>query len=358
MDISSGFNNTVLKQNNRGLVYKLIATSDGISRTELAEASGLTKMAVSYIVAEFLEKGLVVETEYTGQRKLPRKPVMLRLSQNCPNIAGVLVHRNYIAAVLCDCQLNVLRSSTIRIQNYSQDELLEAAFRVTDAVMAGRMVAGIGIGSIGPVDIANGIILNPPDFFGIQDLPIVQMFRQRYELPVFLDYHYNCAAMAEKYFGKGQTYRNFLFLGITEGLGMGIVADNKLYSGFTGLSSEIGHVCIDRNGPLCSCGNRGCMGSYLNFNSEEGILSSMECLAIGMAGICNQLNPEAIIVGDELARLQDAHLQVLEDQLNQRLLSKHYRRVKIVRSYRCKDLEASSCAMNVICRIFDGSVPL
>ncbi len=358
MDKSSGINNTVLKQNNRGLVYKLIATSDGISRTELAEASNLTKMAVSYIVAEFLEKGLVVETEYTGQRKLPRKPVILRLSQNSPNVVGVLIHRNYIAAVLCDCCLNVLRSTTIRIRDYDQDDLIEAAFRVTDAVMAGRVVAGIGIGSIGPVDIANGMILNPPDFSGIRNVPIVELFRQRYELPVYLDYHYNCAAMAEKYFGKGQHYQNFLFLGITEGLGLGIVADNRLYSGFTGLSSEIGHVCIDRNGPLCQCGNRGCMGNYLDFNSDSAIRASMECLGIGMAGVCNLLNPEAVIVGDELARLQDTHLQMFEAELNKRLLGKEYRRVKITRSYRCKDLEASSCAMNVICRIFDGTVPL
>lgn len=356
MPISEGYNNTTLKQKNRGLIFQRIATNDGLSRTELAAASGLTKMAVSYIVSELLERKLVCEVEYTGSRYQARKPIMLKLSPQAPKIVGLVIHRNYVTAVLCDCRCNILKSETMPLGDCDRDAMLAAAFRVTDAVMAGQLVEGIGIGSIGPVDIEHGLILDPPDFHGIHDVAVVQAFQERYALPVYLDYHYNCAALAEKYFGCARSLQNFFFLGITEGLGLGIVAGNQLFSDFTGFSSEFGHVSIDRNGAPCFCGNRGCLGGLLSYDTEEEILRSMDYLSIALASLCNVLNPQAVVVGDEMSRLQDHHLKVLEDALNRKLLVKDYRHICVFRAFRSKGLEASSCAMNVICRFFNGEL--
>lgn len=354
MDGNSGFNNVTLREKNRGLVFQLIATSDGISRTEIAQQSGLTKMAVSYIVAEFLQQNLVVETEYTGDRKLARKPMMLRLSPGAPKIVGVLIHRTHISAVLCDCRLGVLRSQTQRLHNFTQQTLMETVFRVTDAVMAGQPVVGIGVASVGPVDVENGVILNPPDFCGIRDLPVAQLMRERYALPVYLDYHYNCAALAESRFGVGAAYRNFIFLGISEGLGAGIITDGKLYSSFTGFSGEIGHLSVNYQGAKCFCGNRGCFGSTLRFDASW--MEEIELISIAIGGICNLLNPQAIIIGDEQARWDQDYLAALEEQINSRLIAKDYRHVAVLPSYRSKDLEASGGAMNVVSKIFDGKL--
>lgn len=356
MDRSSGYNNTVLKQNNRSLVFKLIATNDGISRTEIADASNLTKMAVSYIVSDFLDRGFLTESEYTGDRHFARRPIMLKLSSKAPKVVGLVIHRTHVAAVLCDCQLNILRSETIQLKEYDLEGLIEAAFRVTDAVMAGQPVIGIGIGSIGPVDVGRGLILNPPRFHGIRDVAIVELFEKRYGIPVYLDYHYNCAALAEKYFGSGKEYHNFLFLGITEGLGAGIVIGDRLYSDHTSFSGEIGHISIDKDGPLCECGNHGCLGNMVSFATDESLLQSIEYLSIGLSGLCNLLNPQAIIVGDELSRFNDDHLILLEDKLNEKIVAKDYRHIDVCRAYRTKDLEASGCAINVVERLFSGEL--
>ena len=356
MDSSSGYNNTVLKQNNRSLVFKLIAINDGISRTEIADASNLTKMAVSYIVSDFLERGYLTESEYTGDRHFARRPIMLKLSPKAPKVVGLVIHRTHVAAVLCDCKLNILRSETLKLKENNLEGLIDAAFRVTDAVMAGQPVIGIGIGSIGPVDIGRGLILNPPHFRGIRDVAIVDMFEKRYGIPVYLDYHYNCAALAEKYYGSGKDYHNFLFLGITEGIGAGIVIGDRLYSDNTSFSGEIGHISIDKNGPLCECGNHGCLGNMLAFTTEADFLNSIDNLSIGLSGLCNLLNPQAIIVGDELERFQDSHLIMLEDKLNEKLVVKDYRHIDVCRAYRSKDLEASGCAINVIERMFSGAL--
>lgn len=353
---ATGFNNTTLKQTNRGIVFQMIATGGGISRSELAVQSHLSKMAVSNIVAEFLERGLVTETEYTGKRKLARKPMILKLSEKTPMIAGVLLHRSHVSAVLCDCHLNVLRSQTLKITACDETAYLDAAFRVTDAVMAGRPVLGIGIGAIGPVDITNGMILNPPQFFGLRDIPVKKLFEERYELPVYLDYHYNCTALAEKYFGNGQNYHSFLFLGLTEGLGCGIIMGNRLFSSYSGFSSEFGHIVVDPNGPACSCGNRGCVGRFLHFSSEEEIQSSMSYLATALTGICNFMIPQAIIIGDEQSRIRDEHLKAFEKTLNGCLVVKNYHHIDVLRAYRSKDMEASGCAVNVVKQIFDGKL--
>lgn len=354
METTTALNNVSLRERNRGLVFKLIAVNDGISRTEIAQQSGLTKMAVSYIISEFLQRNLVVETEYTGDRKLARKPVILRLSPSAPKVVGILIHRTHISAVLCDCSLGVLRSQTLRILNYTSESLMEQVYRVTDAVMAGQRVVGIGIGTVGPVDVENGVILNPPDFCGIRDLPVAKLMQERYGIPAYLDYHYNCAALAESLFGVGSAYRNFIFLGISDGLGAGIVTDGKLFSSFTGYSGEIGHISVDYRGPKCFCGNRGCFGSalHMDVNGPEEI----DMIATIMGGICNLLNPQAIIIGDEQARWDKDYLRKLENAVNDRLLTKEYRHVDVLPSYRSKDLEASGSAMNVVSKIFDGKL--
>ena len=354
MGNTAALNNDSLRERNRGLVFKLIATNDGISRTEIAQQSGLTKMAVTYIISEFLQRNLVVETEYTGERKLARKPMMLRLSPSAPRVVGVLIHRTHISAVLCDCRLGVLRSQTVRISGYTSESLMEQVFRVTDIVMAGQPVIGIGIASVGPVDIENGVILDPPDFCGIRDLPIARLMQERYDIPAYLDYHYNCAALAESQFGVGVSYRNFIFLGISEGLGVGIITDGKLYSSFTGYSSELGHISVDYRGPKCFCGNRGCFGSTLRLDVSSP--EQIDLIATAMGGICNLLNPQAIIIGDEQARWDQSYLTALDAAINSRLVAKRYRHVDVLPSYRSKDLEASGGAINVVSKIFDGKL--
>lgn len=358
MSTVKGYNNDTLRKNNRGSVFQMIATQNGISRTDIAAACHLTKMSVSNITSDFLDRKLIVETKYTGDDYTTRKPIILTLSPDAPKVVGVLIHRSHIAAVLCDCQLNILRfeSLPLDIDHCDAALLLETAFRVTNSVMAGQPVLGIGIGAIGPVDIRQGFILNPLNFNGIRDIPIVQLFQQRYGLPVFLDHHYNCVALAEMYFGHGRDYQNFMFLGITEGLSLSLITNNQLHTQFTGLSSEIGHFCVDPNGPLCSCGNHGCLGMMVRYDSEEHIQKTLEHLSIALSSLCNVLTPQIVIIGDELSMLTDQHLSILEEKLNRRLIIREYHHINVQRAFRAQNLEVSSCCMNVIAQIFNGNL--
>lgn len=358
MENVKGYNNAVLKAKNRGQVFEKLVINDGVSRTELAKQCGLTKMAISYIVNEFTEKHIAVETGKSEEKKPGRKSTYLHLSPGAKKVIGLLIHRNHISATLCDCQLHVLCARTIHFDNCDRESLLEMAFSLTDEMVKDNDVYGIGIGSIGPVDVENGVILNPPDFYGIENLPIVQIFEERYHLPVHLDYHYNCAARTEKYFGVGRKYKNFILLGITEGVGISIVVDGKIFSRITGVSSELGHMTVDYQGKPCFCGRRGCLGSYIDFQTEESTWETIRILCTVLAGVCDLVLPQALVIRDEQSCLNEQHLAFMEQTLNRTIIAHRQIPFVVCKSSRSSELEAAGCAANVLGRIFGGEIPL
>ena len=107
---------------------------------------------------------------------------------------------------------------------------------------------GIGISSIGPIDFDRGMILNPPYFYGIHDIPVASLLEDRYSLPVFMDHDNQSAALAELLYGNGKNRDSFMLLGIARGVGCGIVKNGALYVDSRKLAPEVGHVSIDYRG--------------------------------------------------------------------------------------------------------------
>lgn len=355
MENRRGKNAQNLKAENRGLLFQHIATHPKTSRTELAHVSELNKMTVSKIAADFIEKRYVVESTSIASRN---NPIMLELSPDAPKIIGLLIRRNYVAAVLCNFHLDILSFESSELGDCTQESLLALARSLVDRMLRFGNILGIGIGSIGPVDVHNGIILDPPNFYGIHDVPIVEYFRSLYHLPVYLNYHYDCEALAEFYYGNGARYHDYLFLGIDAGLGLGIIVNNQLLSNFTGSGSNFGYLCVnfDDDTPRASLPS-GFLGAYVSFEDADRaqIEDGISILSFALAGVCNILNSQAIIVGDAKGILSDADLQELETRLNNRIAQK-YRHVDIHRSYRNGNFETASCAIGVIHRVFTGEL--
>lgn len=355
-----GVNNADLKMMNRGLVYRYLATNAAETRMDLTARTGLTKMTVSNIISEFVDCNLVVETQSPyALRPSRNNPICLRISPDAPKVIGLLIHRTRIAAALCDFNLQILALEEEPLTDACNEAaMMKTAFRLTDRLMSRGNVLGIGIGSIGPVDIRNGLILNPPNFFGIRDIPIVQRFRDAYHIPVYLDHHFNCAALAEKYFGAGRNYHNYFLIGLSEGLTMGIVVNDELYSSYTGFAGEFGHLCVNVEGGSCACGNHGCIGDYFGNSMENGSLEQkqLEILTDVCTGLCNLLNPQAIIIGESENAVSDEQLRIMEEKINRMIITGGYRRVDVRRSGRTEDLQTASCAINIISRVFAGEI--
>ena len=331
MEQKSGRNAKNLRAENRGLLFRYLMTGRGSSRAELAQISGLTKMTVTNIISEFLADGLIKESGDGGKAR-----------RNNP------------------ITLEILAQESVRITSCDRQTLVDTLLRLTDHMMAYGNILGIGIGSIGPVDIHNGVILNPPDFYGIRDLPVAELFRAHYGLPVFLDYHYNCAALAEKYYGYGKSYSDYLYLGVTDGLSLGIICNNQLFSSFTGYASEIGHLCVNFDDTVPDAGfpgAEGCLGKYVDFGrGPEEARRSMEVLAVSMAGLCNVLNPQALILDNSGGSCPDELLELLSQELNRRIVLGAYRKIDVLKSYRADNFETASCAISVVHQVFQGNL--
>lgn len=386
--MARGMNIESIKQLNRALVLKQLAIKPECSRVEIAHSLKLSKMAISKIINEFIERGFVESVE-TNARATRSTPIQLRLSAAAPKFLGLLIHRNTCNVAVCDLHMRIIDSRSVNLpKRYTAESLMQEIFSLSDVFLKARNdILGIGIGSIGPVDALSGTILNPPHFNNIRNLKIVELFEQRYQIPCYLDHHYNCSALAEFYYGKGKGCENLLYLGMTEGIGLGAICGGRLFSTLNGFSSEVGHVTVDYNGPVCDCGKRGCLTLYarpacvvravaesplieekMSFsqiceNSRSPIIDQIIMdnmitpLVYALSSTINLMNSDLILLGDDAALLPDRYIKHLEERLNEVIFTHNYHYVSVRRSALPKEYNAAMCASIVISPFFNGAIP-
>lgn len=385
MTEKAGKNRSDYKRVNRGLVLKMVATGQYTTRAELVRGTGLSKMAISNIVSEMLRQDLLIETETVQSEELGRRPMSLALSPKAPKIIGLVIHRDRCEAILCDLSLQILRREIALIgEDMDQEKLIHMIYQLLDTVLLNaEKVLAIGVAAVGPVSKQEGKILAPFYFYGIHDLEIVKIIKERYGLPVFFDHDNQSAVLAEYLYGNGRGYKDVLFVGISSGVGCGIVSNGQLFANMRGLPPEFGHVSIDVNGRPCQCGNRGCIETYLRtpellsklryhtgkfytyetFCKMQGdetvervFRDAMIRLAVALTSTVNILNSELILLGNDSVFWSDRHLQLVEDLVNERRFVAWDRRILVRRSYFMKDAALMGAACNAALHIFNGNL--
>jgi glucokinase len=121
-----------------------------------------------------------------------------------------------------------------------------------------RRIVGIGISAPGPVDPFRGVIVDPPNLGpGFQDVHLAERVADAFGLPTFLDRDTQVAALGEGTFGAARGCRDFIYLTVSTGVGGAVVSDGRMLRGPDGAAGELGHLLVDRSGPVCGCGARG-----------------------------------------------------------------------------------------------------
>jgi predicted NBD/HSP70 family sugar kinase len=254
-----------MKAGNRLNVLRMLRR-EGLSRSELAERTGLTRAAMSLIVGELLVDGIVVEA---ARRKSVsgRRPVPMELNPEYAYTLGLTISRTGSEAGVADMRGRLLCRQPIEIAGLTRKESLRRIKACLRGLMrsysspSGRWL-GLGISTPGPVDVAAGAMLNPPNFDIWHNVCLAAEMQDLDLGNVFLENNAQALTMAEKTFGAGRQSKSFVLLEVEAGIGSGIVINDALYSGWRGFGNEIGHTSIDLNGPLCSCGLRGCVEMY------------------------------------------------------------------------------------------------
>ncbi len=138
--------------------------------------------------------------------------------------------------------------------------MVESARRVLQqAAVMHSQVAAVGIGSPGPLDRETGTVFSSPNLPGWEEVPLRRRIADALGVAAFLENDANAAALAEHRFGAGRGVDEMVYVTASTGIGGGLVLGGRLYRGGNGLAGEIGHITVLPNGPLCGCGNRGCL---------------------------------------------------------------------------------------------------
>lgn len=381
----TGENSRVSSQHNRGLILKLIATGQCHSRIELAKETELTKMTITNIVSEFRRNDIVVEAEERPNDVRGRNPITVEIALGAPKIIGVLLSTTYCETVLCDLKLQILKREKLTFdQGLTELKLVEEICTLIDNMLQSeKNIFGIGVASIGPININEGKILNPPDFYGIRNVQLGDRLRNRYKYPVFIDSDSNSAALAEAMYGTGKNEHDFIYLGLGNRIGSGVITQGDLFRNSKGYAPEIGHVCIKPHGATCTCGNKGCLQSYAGINTvleklrhatgedlsfqefcercsddkvDAVLTEMMDDMYIALVSSINILHPESIILGNEGVYLPDKYLNYLENQINTHKFVQGQTNITVKHAGFMKDAQLVGAACNVILEVFKGNV--
>src|SRR6185312_4026235 len=185
-------------------------------------------------------------------------------SHNLPLVAGVDLGGTQIrTAVLRGAQL-LSRVSRLSGENRTPESVIPRLHNAVQRALAEAgvtraQIAGIGIAAPGPLDHRTGIVYSPPNMPGWDNIPLGDIFHQRYQLPTYVENDANAARLGEFMFGAGRGCKNIVYLTISTGIGGGIIIDGRLVEGASGTAGELGHMTIDWQGVPCSCGNIGCL---------------------------------------------------------------------------------------------------
>lgn len=176
----------------------------------------------------------------------------------------------------------------------------------------GERVRGIGLGSPGPLDPWQGIILEAANLGGAINFPMKARLEKEFGVPAFIDNDANLAALGEQRFGAGQNSAHLIYITISTGIGGGIIAEGKLFYGARGFAGEVGHQTLDAYGPRCNCGNVGCLEAlaagpaiirYARTALRNGRLSKLrDQVGIDLDKLTGAMITQAARDGDALAK--------------------------------------------------------
>jgi predicted NBD/HSP70 family sugar kinase len=244
------------------MILDIIRASRMISRVELAQATGLTQATVSNVVRRLLEDGFVVEVG-RGASTGGKPRTLLRIEPTARYALGVQLGADATTFVLADLgggTVSRWRRPALTGPQEAVDVIgAEAHGSLERAGVPRDRLIGLGVVAPGPQLAATGIALAPPAMSAWVDFPLRARLEDRTGLPVLLDNDATATAVG-LYWADGITATTTiaaLFMG--QGIGAGLLSGGQVYRGATSNAGEIGHVTVEIDGPLCWCGNRGCV---------------------------------------------------------------------------------------------------
>jgi predicted NBD/HSP70 family sugar kinase len=375
-----------------GQVFSLIRDGRAVTRSEVGRLTGLSRTAVAARVGALLESGLVVEG--VDKERSPssggRPPVRLRFNKDSGVVLAGAIGRSRTQLGVCDLDGNVLATSDL------DQEVGSAAGELMPKVVAGFVdlldglerpaddVRAVGLSIPGTVDYVRGTSLDSPVMLGWDGVELAPFLRDLTKAPVFVDNDANVMALSERR-GHLEHHRDLVFVKASTGIGVGIVTGGQLLRGPLGAAGEIGHTKVpSATGLPCRCGDTGCVEAVaggwalvqaaragghevthvrdlvdlaVKGDTDARHLVRVAGRRIGevLASAVNLLNPEAVVVGGDLAQVYDIFVAGLRESLYSQASALATRELVIVPLTHGEQSGVIGCASMAIREVLDSA---
>ena len=358
-----------MQEMNRYLIIKLLMQLGICSRVELSRLSGLKQATITNIINDFIKIGLVSEIGSKNGSK-GRRSIAISLNSDNYKFIGVRLTRRYITVGLFDI---AGKSYLVREYKFNVNDGVNNTLKIIETSVNNILneysndnIIAIGISLPGPFIRTTGII-TVNEFPGWEQVLVEDYFNNIFHIPVFLEHDAKAGVMACWYMNKYNNVNKTLAYVIAgHGIGVGVIVDGKLLRGSTGTFGEMGHTSIDFDGPLCQCGSRGCLENYCSTIAlsrriknalELGAKSSLsidftfsdiveayknkddltvkevnkniEYFSVGIVNLVNMVNPDVIIIGDEMVNFGDDFLNILKSNVSKKIIPDLYKKLDI-----------------------------
>jgi glucokinase-like ROK family protein len=255
----------ILLNHSEAVIIGILRRNHQTSRAEITAITNWSKAKTSQEVTSLIAKGYLVEVG-DGVSQGGRKPRLIQINSKLGFIAGIDIGATSIEIALADTTGTILQRTTEPADVRMPPEVVmgrcsELILQMT--IKQGihpKQILGIGIGVPGPVNFTRGVLVAPPLMPDWEDYPIRDFFQKTFSSAlVVVDNDVNIMALGEQRANGSGEIDHFLVIKIGTGIGCGIMASRKIHRGSDGSAGDIGHICVDKNGPICRCGNRGCL---------------------------------------------------------------------------------------------------
>jgi len=341
---------------NQTVLLHLIRERQPISRVDIARITGLRPGTISSIVNRLIRKGVIFEGA-EGPSSGGRKPTYLNINAENAYILGIDIGVRDTAYAVSDFNGRILKQKNTITDGDPREFIAKLGDEINKLVKreySRVKFAGVGVSVPGLIRRETGEVAVSPNL-GWKDLPLKSLLEAQLELPVFVENDANAAAFSELWYGPLDEIKvkTLLYILVVDGLGCGLIINGELHVGSKVGMGGFGHMCIEPNGELCSCGRKGCWETLasesatiaryhrLMSNKNGSITTSMtdiiaqanrgeakavaaitataEYLGDGIASLAHGLSPESIVIGGEIA----AAWSLLEPVIKERVKSQY-----------------------------------
>lgn len=351
LSVIGSVNQEKQQQINRKFVIDLLRKAGICSRADLAKASGLKRATITNIINELIEKDIVVEEGIMTGKK-GRRSIGIRIHGERYKVISVMLARKSYSIGIMGLDNKMYHTETMKIepgQNLHEilNHIKADIKRIIKENVEGQIIA-IGVAIPGPYKHDNDkliFVTNLDSLNVMEGINVLAELQSDFDIPVYIENDANAGVYAQQWYYNEDHLENLIYVVAGAGLGCGTILNGELLKGARGIAGEFGHCSINFEGPKCGCGNRGCLEMYCSLNvlihnvkerimaGEDTILHSdftledLSCavrgndkvaveeytkvcslLAVGIVNLIHQLNPEVIVIGDELA---DIHSELL-----------------------------------------------